>query len=97
MPKKKQPEPGDLKDALVALLEQKKVTIVVTADDYEASLLHNAGKLASIIVDHKQWLRNQLKHGDPDAKYKKPSDALEAAREAFYAAINEAGVSEDLI
>jgi hypothetical protein len=96
MPKKKQPNTVDLKDALMQVLERRKVAIFVTADDDEMLLIHGASKLAAAISDFKQWLRTETKHSDPDSKYKTPSATMDAVRTAFYVALNEAGVPEDL-
>lgn len=38
------------------------------------------------------WLRTQIKHGDPNTKYEDPEQALLAAREHLRLTLNERGI-----
>lgn len=71
-----------------------KVTLEFNLPEEAADhrLAMDAGAWKAVVEDVLNWFRQELKHGDPNAKYKTQEKAMEAARQAIWDACHNNGV-----
>lgn len=76
---KKKSQLAELFQKIAKLLEDQapRVQIFVALDPDEALTLQYANAMARVLQELSQEFRNELKHGDPDGKFKTPRDAVE--------------------
>lgn len=89
----------ELLQKIAQLLEEQapKFQIFVALDENEALTLHYAHAMSSVLSDLLQEFRSELKHGDPDAKYKTPRDAVEYWRGRLAELLQERGVPDEIV
>ena len=80
-----------------ALTEQGRAMVFLSTDPYEQKQMFYAADAFGVINEFRNWLRSELKHGDPNKKYSTPDEALDTARKHLYDIIAEHELPDEVV
>jgi hypothetical protein len=80
-----------------ALTAQGRAIVFLSTDPYEQKQMFYAADAFGVINEFRNWLRSELKHGDPNKKYSTPDEALDTARKHLYDIIAEHELPDEVV